>query len=234
MLLMSQTAEGLNMARDSLIFLLQQLGFIINLKKSVLLATQKLEFLELEIDSVNMTLTLSMEKVKSFTQKCRNLKKNFQPTLWEITSIDRLTLLNSISCDASIFINKISATTASEIYKKTISLPLNSSPEPKFNSGTSMVGKQPRNIKWEVNFVAYKQNYNPRRCFSEGLGDILSENINRRSMGSSKVKVTYQSARTQSYKSGPINFSQDVLSESRPLSAGQHEGPVIFDENGRD
>ena len=34
-------------------------------------------------------------------------------------------------------------------------------------------------------------------------------------MDSSGVKVTHQSARTQSYKSGPINFSQDVLSESR-------------------
>ena len=61
MLLMSQTIEGLNMARDTLIFLLQELGFIINLKKSVLSATQKLEFLSLEIDSVSMTLTLPME-----------------------------------------------------------------------------------------------------------------------------------------------------------------------------
>ena len=41
MLLMSQTIGGLNMARDTLIFLLQQLGFIITLKKSVLSATQK-------------------------------------------------------------------------------------------------------------------------------------------------------------------------------------------------
>ena len=87
MLLMSQTIEGLNMARDTLIFLLQQLGFIINLKKSVLLATQKLEFLGLEIDSVNMTLTLPMGKVKSLTQKCRNLMENSKPTLWEITNL---------------------------------------------------------------------------------------------------------------------------------------------------
>ena len=94
-----------------------------------------------------------MEKVKSLTQKCRNLMENPKPTLWEITSVDRFTLLNSISCDASIFTNKISATTASGIYKKAIFLPLNSSSEPKSNSGTSMVGKQPRNIKWEVNFV---------------------------------------------------------------------------------
>ena len=67
MLLMSQTIESLEMARNTLIFLLQELGFTINLKKSVLSATQKLEFLGLEINSVNMTLTLPMGKVKSLT-----------------------------------------------------------------------------------------------------------------------------------------------------------------------
>ena len=69
MLLMSQTVEGLNMARDTLIFFSQQLGFIINLKKSVLSATQELELLGLEIDSVNRAPILAIEKVKRLTQK---------------------------------------------------------------------------------------------------------------------------------------------------------------------
>ena len=56
MLFMTQTIEGLNMAKDTLIFLLHPLGFIIILKKSVLSATQKLEFLGREIGSVNIDL----------------------------------------------------------------------------------------------------------------------------------------------------------------------------------
>ena len=36
-------------------------------------------------------------------------------------------------------------------------------------------------------------------------------------MDSSRVKVTHQPARIQSYKSGPIKFSQDVSSESIAL-----------------
>lgn len=79
-------------------------------------------------------------------------------------------MLNSTNCDASIFTNKISATTASGIYKKTIFLPLNSSSESKFNSGISIEGKQSKNIKWKVSFVTFKQNYNLNRCFSEELG----------------------------------------------------------------
>ena len=97
-----------------------------------------------------------------------------------------------------------------------------------------MTCKQPRNIKWKVIFATYKQNYNPNRYFSEGLGCILSENINRRPMDSSKVKVTNQSARTQIYKSGAINFPQYVLSESSPLSGGHHDDSIASDENVRD
>ena len=95
------------------------------------------------------------------------------------------------------------------------------------------MGKQPRNIKWEVNFVSHKQNYNPNRCFPERLGGIHSENVNSRSMDSSGVKVTHQSARNQSYKSGLNNFSQDFLSESTPFSSGQHNDSLVFDKNGR-
>ena len=160
-------------------------------------------------------------KSKKFNTEMQKLDGKFQTNVVGNYKLDRFTLLNSTGSDASIFTNKISATTASGIYKKGIFLPLNSSSEPKLNSGTNMVRKQPRNMKWEVNFVNHKQNYNPNRCFSEELGCILSETINRRSMDSSGVKVTHQSARTQSYKFGPINFSQDVLSESSPFSSGQ-------------
>ena len=144
--------------------------------------------------------------------------------------LNKFTMLNSTNCDASIFTNKISATTASGIYKKTIFLPLNSSSESKFNSGTSIEGKQSKNIKWKVSFVTFKQNYNLNRCFSEELGAYLY----RRSMDSSRVKVTNQSPRTRSYKSGLINFSQDVLSENSQLSSGQRDDPIVFNENGRD
>ena len=53
-------------------------------------------------------------------------------------------------------------------------------------------------------------------------------------MDSSRVKVTNQFARTQIQKSGAINFSQYVLSESSPLSGRHHDGSIASDENVRD
>jgi len=50
-LLMAASIEQLFMNRDTLIFLLQHLGFVINAKKSVFLPSQRIEFLGMMIDS---------------------------------------------------------------------------------------------------------------------------------------------------------------------------------------
>ena len=69
MLLMSQSIEIHLVARDTVIFLLQHLGFVINLKKSVMEPVQTIEYLGLVIDSTRMTLSLTGEKVKGILQE---------------------------------------------------------------------------------------------------------------------------------------------------------------------
>ena len=70
MLLMSHIIEGLKMARDTLIFLLQHLVFIINLKKYLPSPIWNLEFLGLELESMQMTLTLPEINVKKLISEC--------------------------------------------------------------------------------------------------------------------------------------------------------------------
>ena len=52
------------MARASVIFLLQHLDFVINLKKYVLHPTQKIEFLGLIVNSQTINLSLPAEKIE--------------------------------------------------------------------------------------------------------------------------------------------------------------------------
>ena len=59
MLLMGRTLPEIIMARDILIFLLQHLGFVINLKKSVLLPVKQIEFVGLVIDNGKITLAFA-------------------------------------------------------------------------------------------------------------------------------------------------------------------------------
>ena len=64
MLLMGRTLREILMARGTLIFLLQHLGFVVNLKKSVLHPVKQIDFLGLVIDTEKMTLALSEKKIK--------------------------------------------------------------------------------------------------------------------------------------------------------------------------
>ena len=72
-LLMAPSKEELEMGRDTLIFILQHLGFVINVKKSVLDPTRTIEFLGIVINSVKMELSLSRDKIRGILTRCHTL-----------------------------------------------------------------------------------------------------------------------------------------------------------------
>ena len=67
---MGSTLTEILMAKDTLIFLLQHLGFVINLKKPVLHPVKQIEFLGLVTDTEKMTFALSEKKLKHVSQQC--------------------------------------------------------------------------------------------------------------------------------------------------------------------
>ena len=72
-LILGKTLEEAILSRDTVIYLLQNLGFVINLKKSVLHPTQRIQFLGMIIDSVEMTVSLPQEKVESISKRCQDI-----------------------------------------------------------------------------------------------------------------------------------------------------------------
>ena len=86
MLLMSQTLKELLMNRDTIIFLLTRLRFVINLKKSILVPVQKIEFLGLEIDTAEMKLFLPQRKVEEIVQMSQNAMEG-SLTLRDLTKL---------------------------------------------------------------------------------------------------------------------------------------------------
>ena len=89
-------------------------------------------------------------KNKKFNSEMQKFDGKSQTNIVGNYKLDRFTLLNNTSCDASIFTNNLKA----------------NSFESKFNSGTSMVSKQPRNksILSPINKTIIQT------CFLEGLG----------------------------------------------------------------
>ena len=70
MFFIGRTIEETLIARDTANFLLQQLGFVLNLNKSLLTPTQRIEFLGVTVDSLIMTLSLTEKKVLKIQKQC--------------------------------------------------------------------------------------------------------------------------------------------------------------------
>ena len=87
MLLMGHSIEEISMCRDTVIFLLQHLGFVINWKKSVLTPVQEIEFLGLKINSVNLEISLTEEKIQKVKTKCQNLLTEPETSILELTRV---------------------------------------------------------------------------------------------------------------------------------------------------
>jgi len=75
-LLLGRSEKEIMRARDSMIFILKQLGFIINYGKSILTPCKRLEFLGVIVDSNTMTLSLPDNKVLNLTQTCQEAESS--------------------------------------------------------------------------------------------------------------------------------------------------------------
>ena len=70
--------EEIFMSRDTIIFCLQNLGFVINWKKSVLTPVREIEFLDLKINSVTLELSLNKTKIYKVVSEYQSLLNNPQ------------------------------------------------------------------------------------------------------------------------------------------------------------
>ena len=86
-LIMGADLAEILMARDSVLAVLQSLGFIINLAKSVLDPTNRIEFLGFIADSINMTLVIPEKKVTSLVSLCTKTLEEESLTLRELAKV---------------------------------------------------------------------------------------------------------------------------------------------------
>ena len=73
LLFMNQSKDGLGLDMATARYLLENLGFVINLEKSCFVPTQSMEFLGFVVNTQAMTLLLSNSKVESIKSHCNYL-----------------------------------------------------------------------------------------------------------------------------------------------------------------
>ena len=86
-ILLGRTLKEIKIARETTIYLLQHLGFVINLKKSCLDPSREMEYLGVLINSLQMTLFLPEIKVTKIIKMCQKLTKAHLVTLRELSSL---------------------------------------------------------------------------------------------------------------------------------------------------
>ena len=73
MILLSQCRHMLIGDLSSLKWLLESLGFLINVKKSVYVPSQEIQFFRFQINLVGMIICLPLEKIQKIIRKCKCL-----------------------------------------------------------------------------------------------------------------------------------------------------------------
>ena len=86
-LILSHTIQVAHISRDTVIYLLQNFGFIKNIRYSILHPCQKIEFLVMETDLIKMTFSLTPQKVQKVVKTCQNLLRSYYITLLELTKV---------------------------------------------------------------------------------------------------------------------------------------------------
>ena len=85
-LLMGRTLQEIMTSRDTLIFLLQNLEFVIDLKMSIFHPVKQLEFLGLQINTEDMALSPSEEKLTHIIQQCQEVYSRPKTSLLSFTN----------------------------------------------------------------------------------------------------------------------------------------------------
>ena len=145
MLLMSQTINSLEIARDRLIFLLSSLSFVINLQKSVLVLLQNIVSRSgnrIGENDINTTAgkskKIEIEMLKAYFKSQNDIIGSDQPF--------RFCLLNSTGSATSYATNQVFTSTANSSYKKQSLLPVCNVSEAGLYSGTAVVVQQHRDL----------------------------------------------------------------------------------------
>ena len=220
------------MARDSVIFLLQHLGFVINLKKCVLDPAQEISFLGLIVNSQTMALSLPAEKIGKIKDQCLRLYKASKVTLLDLTKLIG-TLSSTIQAVLPARL-QFRVLQQQQIVSLKQFLPHFGKADSHGKKRVVIVGQQSRTLQWPIGYTTTGTGPYSDRCIQKRLGGCMSRDQNGGSVVQEGTASTYQSAGTFSHKVCHFDICQNVENVSHTHSGRKHDSLELFAENGRD
>ena len=217
------------MARDTSIFLLKHLGFVISLKKCVLDPVQEIEFLGLIVNSQTMTLPLPKENIVEIKSQCLSFYKAS-----EVSLLDLKKLIGILS-------SAIQAVLPARLQFCFLQQQQITSVLRHFGEADShgkkrvvMVDQQSRTLQWSIGYTTTDTCPYSDRCIQNKLGGCMSRDQNRGSVVQERTESTYQSAGASVHKVCHLDICQNVANVSYTYLGRQNDSLELFAENGRD
>ena len=163
--------------RDIVMHLLVNLGFRLNLEKSVLIPTQRVIYLGMVIHSLTMTFSLPEEKVSAIVQKATILKNKNQVSVREIYPVYRNVLSYSPCSKGSSNPLSTTSTPSDNLTERkfTFKIPMllneiHASPPCPARSG--LVDTQSFHLNFKPNYTSSSRHLHSDRRFRPGVGRL--------------------------------------------------------------
>ena len=214
MLILSYTIREAHMSQDTVIYLLQNLGFITNIKKS-------------------MTLSLTPVKVQKIVKTCQNLLRNHSATLLELTRVVGL-LSSTIQAvePAKIQLRFLQQQQIVCLRKKN-ELSVSNNIKHQVKNRVNLVNRELEVLQWPKFFSVEPTSNYSNRCFPDRVGSSLQWGSNIKGIVKGRenlinVRKPYKCAGTTSDKTGSIFLHQREKGESHTLSDRQQGSLYLF------
>ena len=231
-LLMAETKEKARDQASGLIYLLQCLGFTVNMEKTVLDPSQYLEFLGFMVDTIKMELSLPAQKIKKIWAESR-----------QILEAELVTARAApLQIDWQNECHKPGDPTSSSVLQEPTNGPDNGSKEsrpglrdtsqfiPRQSGGTDLVGHPNDKMEWQDSISNGARPDHRIRRFIPRLGSVLPRHQHRGTLVSSGEEVAHQLPRTASSDSSTKNLCEEHEGTISIVEDRQHNSSCLHQQ----
>ena len=234
MLVMAHSNQMLREHVYQVLFLLENLGFIINSKESLLSPIQEIEFLGMIVNSQTMEIKLPGQKIKLIRMEACTILDHPRPTAQKVSQL----------------LGKLNATSPA-LKMAPLLLPPNSdlpqtstSTQPSKLSGNSQslgpshrrsqMGAPPLDMEWEESDLSIDHPDHNNRCLTPRMGSRLQREENERIMVPPGTVTSHKLPRASSSNPGDSDICQRQVRDIGNPEDGQYHSSCIHQQERRD
>ena len=231
-IILNQNQQDLIKDRDTVIFILQCLGFVINWEKSHLEPTQKLEYLGMLIASVTMTPVPSREEVgyhhsemsvlafKNSGDDQRGFRTDRHVISQCTSSVVSSLALQEVTDDPDRGLFRVPFIQFSNNFTSTM------------QGGAELVDSQCETMQWEVSNKHHSRSDSNIRCVQSSMGCIMWQSQHWGIYEQRGERNSHQYLRANSSRVCALNILQGQTRSSCPSIFRQHQCIVLHCEDG--